>query len=438
MLKIGNNVGGVMYNPFNKNISEIEYEDLKKLIENEITEGWFIEYKGSFPKNNKKIANSIASFANSEGGWYIVGIEENKNEIHPFEIVGFDLETNKKPDDKITNIIKHNINPIPYFESKLVEIPENKIVLVVQVFEGYDTPYISNGSVYIRVDGTSEPIKDRYQFEKLLDKKRFFEKKVNSFMDNKFFFDEYYTQPYLEFYVYVNNPKKVLFEDFYSEEFFDNLKENFNTKVQLKDNLELSASFSFDNIYASVDSYMLRHVYDNNPLHTGITLELFKNGHLKLIFPFNIYANYTLNNQYESLISYDYFFSEEDYEDLRIIDLAESMFAIQTILAQYKRLLEKFDCNYELNIKYKFNNFDSITPFMDSNEYMQFIFENKLPINLKTSIDIPDRGYLRYPFKDFDPLIFTIRIIEATGLPRHLINVISEGYGKYIEIKSKK
>ena len=306
------------------------------------------------------------------------------------------------------------------------------------MFEGYDTPYISNGSVYIRVDGTSEPIKDRYQFEKLLDKKRFFEKKVNSFMDNKFFFDEYYTQPYLEFYVYVNNPKKVLFEDFYSEEFFDNLKENFNTKVQLKDNLELSASFSFDNIYASVDSYMLRHVYDNNPLHTGITLELFKNGHLKLIFPFNIYANYTLNNQYESLISYDYFFSEEDYEDLRIIDLAESMFAIQTILAQYKRLLEKFDCNYELNIKYKFNNFDSITPFMDSNEYMQFIFENKLPINLKTSIDIPDRGYLRYPFKDFDPLIFTIRIIEATGLPRHLINVISEGYGKYIEIKSKK
>ena len=56
-----------MYNPFNKNISEIEYDDLKKLIENDITEGWFIEYKGSFPKN-KKIANSIASFANSEGG----------------------------------------------------------------------------------------------------------------------------------------------------------------------------------------------------------------------------------------------------------------------------------------------------------------------------------------------------------------------------------
>ena len=436
MLKIVNNVGGVMYNPFNKNISEIEYEDLKKLIENDVSEGWFIEYKGSFPKNNKKIANSIASFANSEGGWYIVGIEENKNEIHPFEIVGFDLETNKKPDDKITNIIKHNISPIPYFESKLVEIPENKVVLVVQVFEGYDTPYISNGSVYIRVNGTSEPIKDRYQFEKLLEKKRFFEKKVNSFMDNTFFFNNYFNQPYLEFYVYVNNPKKVLFEDFYSEEFFENLKENFNSKVKLTDELELSGSVNFDNIYGSVDSYMIRHVYDNDPMHTGLTLELFKKGHLKLILPFTVYNNLSLNNEYKSLIYYDSFVSE--YEDLRIIDLAESIFAFQVILAQYKRLLEKFDCKYDINIKYKFNNFESITPFMDSDEYMDFILENKLPINLKTSIDIPNRGYSKCQFKDFNPLTFAIRIIEATGLPRHLIDVISKGYATYINIKSEK
>jgi len=424
-----------MYNPFNKNISEIEYEDLKKLIENDITEGWFIEYKGSFPKN-KKIANSIASFANSEGGWYIVGIEENKNEIDPFEIVGFDLETNKKPDDKITNIIKHNINPIPYFESKLVEIPGNKVVLVVRVFEGYDTPYISNGSVYIRVDGTSEPIKDRYQFEKLLEKKENFRKRVISFMDNTFSFDDYLEHPYLEFYVYVNNPKKVLFEDFFSEDFFTDLKENFTSKVQLADDVEISASVIFDNIYGSVDSYIIRHVYNNNPMHTGLTLELFKQGHLKLIFPFNVYDNISLNSEYESLIYYDSFVSE--YEDLRIIDLAESMLLFQVILAQYKRLLEKFDCKYDINIKYKFNNFDSITPFMDSDEYMEFILENKLPINLKTSIDIPTRGYSKCQFKDFNPLTFTIRIIEATGLPRHLIDVISKGYAAYINIKSEK
>ena len=167
-----------MYNPFNKNISEIEYDDLKKLIENNISEGWFVEYKGSFP-NNKKIAKSIASFANSEGGWYIIGIEENENESKPSEIIGFDLETNRKPADKITNIVKDNIDPIPYFESKVVEIPENKHVLVVQVFEGHDLPYITDGRIYIRVGETSKPetIKDRYQFEKLLDKNQDFKKR---------------------------------------------------------------------------------------------------------------------------------------------------------------------------------------------------------------------------------------------------------------------
>ena len=184
------------------------------------------------------------------------------------------MENNKKPADKITNIVKDNVDPIPYFESKLVEIPENKFVLVVQVFEGNDTPYISDGSIYIRVGETSKPlaIDDRYQFNKLLDKKQTFEKKINSFMDNTFFFEESFNQPYLEFYVYLNNPKKVLFEDFYSEEFFEMLKENFNSNVKLADDLNISASINFDNIYASVDSYILRHVYDNDSLHTSMTL----------------------------------------------------------------------------------------------------------------------------------------------------------------------
>ena len=117
-----------MYNPFNKNISEIEYSDLKKLKDNDVSEGWFIEYKESFPKNNKKIANSIASFANSEGGWYIVGIKESDNESKPSEIIGFDLDSYKKPTDKITNIVKDNIDPIPYFESKVIKIWK-KIIL---------------------------------------------------------------------------------------------------------------------------------------------------------------------------------------------------------------------------------------------------------------------------------------------------------------------
>ena len=79
------------------------------------------------------------------------------------------------------------------------------------------------------------------------------------------------------------------------------------SNVQLLNDLSLSTSLNFDNAYASVDSYILRHIYENNPLQTGLTLELFKEGHLKLILPFNVYDKNSLNNDYESLIYYDYY-----------------------------------------------------------------------------------------------------------------------------------
>ena len=61
------------FNPFNKNIHELEYDDLNTLIDNEVSEGWTLEYIQEIVKS-KDIAKSIASFANSEGGWYIVGM----------------------------------------------------------------------------------------------------------------------------------------------------------------------------------------------------------------------------------------------------------------------------------------------------------------------------------------------------------------------------
>lgn len=427
-----------MYNPFNKEIEEIEYEDLEKLIENNVSEGWFVEYKGSFPKN-KKIANSIASFANSEGGWYIVGIEEKHNESQPFEVVGFDLNDNQKPDDKITNIIKDNIDPIPYFETKIVEIPENKVILVVQVFEGHDVPYICDGRIYIRAGETTKDlpiIKDRYQFEKLLDKKHEFEKNVNSFMNNNFFMDDSFNQPYLEFYIYVNNPKNYLFDNFYSTEFFEKLKENFNSDVSLLDDVHLPASIKFDNISASVGSYILRHIYDNPIEYTGLTLELFENGHIKLILPFVLHTKFSLNEEYDFLDYYDSFIPEDT--KLQIIDLVESIISFQIILAQYKRLLNEYGCEYDLFIKYKFKNFDGITPYIDSDEYMEFITNNGLSINLKTSVNIPYNGYLECKFNDFDIAKFAFLIVSAIGVPLHLREIIANAYSKYIKIKSKK
>lgn len=433
-------MGDFVYNPFNKDISEIKYEDLEKLIENEVSEGWFIEYKSSFPnkKKNQKVAKSIASFANSNGGWYIVGIEECDNKSEPCKIIGIDLEKNIKPSDKITNIIKGHINPLPYFESKIIETPDGKSVLVVKVFEGNNPPYICDGQIYQRVNEITDkikPIKDRYSFEKLLDKKHLLTEKIESFMNNQLLIEDSFEQPYLEFYIYVNNPKQSISKNFYSKEFFEEIKENFNSNVDLFDG-KLPASIEFDNIHSSVNSYILRHIYNNNPFCTGLTLELFIEGHLKLIFPFNIYDKLSLNTNYETILEYDLLTSNKN--NLRIIDLAESILALQIILTQYKRLLKKYDCEYDVYIKSKFKNFKSVTTFVDSMEFMEFIYKNGLPINLKDSIDVPLFGYIKRPFDKFNEFEFVVNIISAGGFPIHLVESISEGFGSLITQKSTK
>ena len=64
---------------YEKNISEIILEDIEELIENEIPENKFLEYK-EYNKTGEKdrILKTICGFANSEGGLFIYGLKEDK------------------------------------------------------------------------------------------------------------------------------------------------------------------------------------------------------------------------------------------------------------------------------------------------------------------------------------------------------------------------
>ena len=75
-----------MYSPFVDNkgnpleLSKIRFHHLKQL--KTIDEGYKVEFKMNFDKSVKdKVPAIIASFANSEGGWLIVGIEDDSHDI---------------------------------------------------------------------------------------------------------------------------------------------------------------------------------------------------------------------------------------------------------------------------------------------------------------------------------------------------------------------
>ena len=207
------------FNPFNKNIHQLEYNDLKILIENEVSEGWTLEYKQEIVKS-KDITKSIASFANSEGGWYIVGIKEKENSNIAEKIMDINLETSKKPDNTINTAIKSNIRPIPTFNIKLLENPNesNKGVVVVYVEKGYDVPYFTNdGRVYYRIGESSDPeiLKDKYLFEKLMERKNILKNKLDNFTSNNMPMPTNNQNPLLELNVYLKHDLPLYFEDFF-------------------------------------------------------------------------------------------------------------------------------------------------------------------------------------------------------------------------------
>jgi predicted HTH transcriptional regulator len=97
-----------MYNPFDKRIEDLTFNDLKKLIDNEVTEGFYVEFKSDF-QQPQKIAKSIASFANTYGGWYLIGVEDEKSTNIAKYIVGFDISKHSQPKESVRQIVGAHI-----------------------------------------------------------------------------------------------------------------------------------------------------------------------------------------------------------------------------------------------------------------------------------------------------------------------------------------
>jgi hypothetical protein len=145
-----------MFQPFGaKHLSEIDQADLQALIDDQVPEGLFVEYKRDW--SSRKVARAVASFANSQGGgWLIVGVEANK--LLPTKIVA--LQDTGDLEERVVHTIRSSVAPVPTFVPRAVQINPGMACIVVQVLEGTQPPYIliRTGQVLIRTATSSEPV----------------------------------------------------------------------------------------------------------------------------------------------------------------------------------------------------------------------------------------------------------------------------------------
>ena len=113
--------------------------DIKKLI------GETTEYDKKLTLEEKKPKSwckSVSAFANTFGGALIFGVSDDD------EIVGLDNPNNVA--EKISEIIKSRLNPIPEFKLRFHRTEDEKILLILDIYKGEETPY------YYAADGVFE------------------------------------------------------------------------------------------------------------------------------------------------------------------------------------------------------------------------------------------------------------------------------------------
>ena len=103
-------------------------------------EGYNVEFKVSVPQKVRELAEEICAFANSAGGYLIIGIND-KNKI-----IGEEIDNKKRSaiQDAVGNISPHiQVKTYP------VDV-DGKTVWVIDVPSGLRKPYLLSGSIFVR------------------------------------------------------------------------------------------------------------------------------------------------------------------------------------------------------------------------------------------------------------------------------------------------
>ncbi|MCM1220066.1 MAG: helix-turn-helix domain-containing protein [Lachnospiraceae bacterium] len=113
-------------------------KDIRELVHG--GEGFNVDFKRSVPSKVRDIAEEVCSFANSAGGYVLIGVDNGN------QIIGAEIDNNRR--SAIQDAIGE-ISPMLHYDMYHVEV-DGRRVWVIDVPSGKSKPYFFSGSTYIR------------------------------------------------------------------------------------------------------------------------------------------------------------------------------------------------------------------------------------------------------------------------------------------------
>lgn len=386
------------YSPFDKPLTDLVPDDLAVL--RAVPESWHVEYKRVID-DAKTLAKSLGAFANTYGGWLIIGVEESEGtEKTAQSFPGLDGGELSLFLQRLSSSIDGNLRPAPHFEHRVVSGPceavglnDGRSVVVVHVPMSVHTPHLqSDGRVYQRVGDTSQPIKERRHLDELWQRADSVRQATSLWVDNDPELSKGEGEaPYLRL-LFVPDPwhKRYRLPPMSLGRFQETLNQP-----------GLGVSIPFDSVFSTNDGFTARHIFSNNPRYLVLTLAIRRDFSCDVVIPFNVF-NGVADSLLESPISkYEYaesyvkllvdkgYWCEDEWMHLDIVDLNSLLYVVIAITNQYRALLRLGTSNPAFHFKARVLQAWRKLPFLDVPQVIESFTHYGVPMPMSDELTIP-------------------------------------------------
>lgn len=111
-------------------------------------EGYNVEFKVSLPSKMREITQEVCAFANSEGGYILIGVDDSG------KVVGTHIDNAKR--SALQGALR-DISPLAKVDIYSVDVA-SKCIYVLEVYVGKNKPYVISGAIYVRESANSQKL----------------------------------------------------------------------------------------------------------------------------------------------------------------------------------------------------------------------------------------------------------------------------------------
>ncbi len=149
---------------------DLDLEAVEAMLARAASEPLHWEAKGGGAVRSEQLASEAAAFANSDdGGFLLVGVDEPKGTNGSWAASGTTVP-DADPATWVSNVLSAALHPRPTFdvhEFKIGEGSPARHVLVIHIEPVATPPCICNGTVYERLPGKKQPVRDSTRLAEL-------------------------------------------------------------------------------------------------------------------------------------------------------------------------------------------------------------------------------------------------------------------------------